>query len=204
MTGEDILGRCPVIPVLTIEREADAVPLACALVEGGLTVLEVTLRTPAALGAMKAIASAVREALVGAGTVISQRDYDAARAAGAAFALSPGYVSGLKADAGAPFIPGVATASEILRGLDDGYTAFKFFPAGSLGGPGALRALGAPLPQAKFCPTGGVNLQNAPSYLALQNVACVGGSWVAPAAAIQSADWARIRALAAEAAALRT
>ena len=203
MTAEEILGRAPVIPVLTIEREEDAVPLARALVAGGLTVLEVTLRTPAAIAAMRAIANDVPEALLGAGTVLNQRDYDAAIEAGARFALSPGYVEQLKPIPAAPFIPGVATASELMRGLDAGYATFKFFPAAPLGGPAALSALGGPLPKAKFCPTGGITLKNAPDYLALANVLCVGGSWVAPLDAIRAGDWARIETLAREASALR-
>jgi 2-dehydro-3-deoxyphosphogluconate aldolase/(4S)-4-hydroxy-2-oxoglutarate aldolase len=203
MTAEDILSRAPVIPVITIEREQDAVPLARALVAGGLTVLEVTLRTPAALAAMKAIARDVPEALLGAGTVLSQRDYDAAVAAGARFALSPGYVEALNPLPEAPFIPGIATASELMRGIGAGYATFKFFPAAPLGGPAALSALGGPLPNAKFCPTGGITLKNAPDYLALANVLCVGGSWVAPLDAIRAGDWARIEALAHEASALR-
>jgi 2-dehydro-3-deoxyphosphogluconate aldolase/(4S)-4-hydroxy-2-oxoglutarate aldolase len=203
MTAEDILSRASVIPVLTIEREQDAVALARALVAGGLPVLEVTLRTPAALAAMKAIAREVPEALLGAGTVLSQRDYEAAIAAGARFALSPGYVEQLKAIPEAPFIPGIATATELMRGLDAGYATFKFFPAAPLGGPAALSALGGPLPKAKFCPTGGITLKNAPDYLALANVLCVGGSWVAPLDAIRAGDWARIETLAREASALR-
>lgn len=202
MTGEDIIRRAPVIPVLTIEREEDAVPLARALVEGGLPVLEVTLRTPAALGALRAIANEVPDALLGAGTVLHQRDYDAAVEHGARFALSPGYVEALKPAAHAPFIPGIATATELMRGLDEGYTAFKFFPAAALGGPSALAALGGPLPKARFCPTGGISLRNAPEYLALSNVCCVGGSWVAPAAHVRGGQWDAIRVLAREAAAL--
>lgn len=202
MNAEDILRRAPVIPVLTIEREADAAPLAHALVGGGLTVLEVTLRTPAALAAMRRIADEAPSALLGAGTVLNQRDYDAACAAGARFALSPGYVENLDLDPATPFIPGIATASELMRGLEAGYSVFKFFPAGPLGGPAALRALGGPLPAAKFCPTGGVDLQNARSYLDLPNVLCVGGSWVAPMRAIAAGEWAEIGALAAEAAQL--
>ncbi len=202
MTGEDILRRAPVIPVLTIEREADAIPLARALVAGGLPVLEVTMRTPAALAAMKAMAE-VPGALIGAGSVLSQRDYDRALEAGARFALSPGYVEGLKPVSEAPFIPGVATASELMRGLNNGFTAFKFFPAGPMGGPAALSALGGPLPRAKFCPTGGVSAQNAASYLVLENVLCVGGSWVAPAAAIRGGDWAAVENLAHAASALK-
>ncbi|MEJ0022263.1 MAG: bifunctional 4-hydroxy-2-oxoglutarate aldolase/2-dehydro-3-deoxy-phosphogluconate aldolase [Alphaproteobacteria bacterium] len=203
MTAEEILSRAPVVPVLTIEREEDAVPLARALVAGGLIVLEVTLRTPAALAALKAIAAEVPEALLGAGTVLNQRDYDWAVAAGARFALSPGYVDMLTPVAEAPFIPGIATASELMRGIGAGYATFKFFPAAPLGGPAALSALGGPLPMAKFCPTGGITLKNAPDYLALANVLCVGGSWVAPLDAIRAGDWARIQALANEASALR-
>jgi 2-dehydro-3-deoxyphosphogluconate aldolase/(4S)-4-hydroxy-2-oxoglutarate aldolase len=203
MTAEEILALAPVIPVLTIERGEDAVPLARALVAGGLPVLEVTLRTPAALAAMKAIAALVPEALLGAGTVLNQRDYESAVAAGARFALSPGYIDGLKATSEAPFIPGIATATELMRGLEAGYAMFKFFPAAPLGGPAALSALGGPLPMAKFCPTGGITLKNAPDYLALTNVLCVGGSWVAPLDAIRAGDWARIETLAREASALR-
>lgn len=202
MTAELILARAPVIPVLTIEREEDAVPLARALVAGGLVVLEVTLRTQAALAAMRAIANEVPDAVLGAGTVLHQRDYDAALSAGARFALSPGYVPDLKPVADAPFIPGIATATELMHGLDDGYTAFKFFPAAALGGPAALSALGGPLPAARFCPTGGINLKNASDYLTLANVLCVGGSWVAPQDAVRSGEWARIEALAVEASAL--
>lgn len=203
MTNEEILRRCPVIPVITIEREADAVPLARALVTGGLNVLEVALRTPAGLGAIKAIAAEVPDALIGAGTILNQRDYDNAHAAGAKFALSPGYVPGLRVATDAPFIPGVATASEVMRGLHEGYTAFKLFPAGPLGGPSALKAMAGPFPGVKFCPTGGIDLKNAPSYLSLSNVLCVGGSWVAPLDAIRDGDWVKIIALAREAAQLR-
>jgi 2-dehydro-3-deoxyphosphogluconate aldolase/(4S)-4-hydroxy-2-oxoglutarate aldolase len=203
MTAEEILGLAPVIPVLTIEREEDAVPLARALVSGGLVVLEVTLRTPAALAAIKAIAREVPDALLGAGTVLNQRDYESAVSAGARFALSPGYVDALNPIAEAPFIPGIATASELMRGIGAGYATFKFFPAAPLGGPAALSALGGPLPNAKFCPTGGITLKNAADYLALANVLCVGGSWVAPLDAIRAGDWARIEALAQEASALR-
>jgi 2-dehydro-3-deoxyphosphogluconate aldolase/(4S)-4-hydroxy-2-oxoglutarate aldolase len=203
MTAEEILGLAPVIPVLTIEREEDAVPLARALVSGGLVVLEVTLRTPAALAAIKAIARDVPDALLGAGTVLNQRDYESAVSAGARFALSPGYVDALNPIAEAPFIPGIATASELMRGIGAGYATFKFFPAAPLGGPAALSALGGPLPNAKFCPTGGITLKNAADYLALANVLCVGGSWVAPLDAIRAGDWARIEALAQEASALR-
>ncbi|MES1202748.1 MAG: bifunctional 4-hydroxy-2-oxoglutarate aldolase/2-dehydro-3-deoxy-phosphogluconate aldolase [Pseudomonadota bacterium] len=203
MTAEEILALAPVIPVLTIERAEDAVPLARALVAGGLPVLEVTLRTSAALAAMKAIAAQVPDALLGAGTVLNQRDYDAAVAAGARFALSPGSIDGLKVLPEAPFIPGIATATELMRGLDAGYATYKFFPAAPLGGPAALSALGGPLPKAKFCPTGGITLKNAPDYLALANVLCVGGSWVAPLDAIRAGDWARIETLARAASALR-
>lgn len=199
MTAEEILARAPVIPVLTIEREEDAAPLARALVAGGLVVLEVTLRTPVALAAMKAIAREVPEALLGAGTVLNQRDYDASLEAGARFALSPGYVEKLTPIRGAPFIPGIATATELMRGLDAGFTAFKFFPAAALGGPAALSALGGPLPKAKFCPTGGISLKNAPDYLALPNVMCVGGSWIAPGAAVREKQWQTIENLAREA-----
>jgi 2-dehydro-3-deoxyphosphogluconate aldolase/(4S)-4-hydroxy-2-oxoglutarate aldolase len=202
VTAEEILRRAPMIPVLTIERAEDALPLARALADGGLPVLEVTLRTPAALAAIERIAKGAPDVLLGAGTVLNVRDLEYAAAAGARFALSPGYAPDIKADAIIPFVPGVATASEVMRGLADGYQAFKFFPADTMGGPATLRAFAAPLPQARFCPTGGINAQNAASYLALENVLCVGGSWVAPTAAIRAGDWARIRALAEEAAVL--
>lgn len=203
----EVLRLCrmaPVIPVLTINDAAHAAPLARALVAGGLPVLEVTLRTPAALDAVRAMIR-VSGALVGAGTVITSEDATAARAAGARFAVSPGATDRLleaceRADL--PLLPGAATASEAMRLAERGYSVQKFFPAESSGGTAALKAIGAPLPQIRFCPTGGIAAQNAARYLDLSNVACVGGSWVAPTDAIAAEDWGRIERLARAAAAL--
>jgi 2-dehydro-3-deoxyphosphogluconate aldolase / (4S)-4-hydroxy-2-oxoglutarate aldolase len=196
---EALMTAAPVIPVLTIERARDAVPLARDLVGGGLTTLEVTLRTAAALEAIRSIAREVPEAAVGAGTVLNAGDFDRAIAAGARFVVSPGLTDPLIAAARAahaPFLPGVATAGEVMRGLDAGLTRFKFFPAESAGGVGALKALQGPFPACRFCPTGGVTAKSAAAYLALSNVLCVGGAWVAPAALIEAGDWQAIGALA--------
>jgi 2-dehydro-3-deoxyphosphogluconate aldolase/(4S)-4-hydroxy-2-oxoglutarate aldolase len=196
---DKLMTTGPVIPVLTVERLADAAPLARALVAGGLRPLEVTLRTDCALEAIRVIAREVPEAIVGAGTVLNVQDFDKALEAGARFVVSPGLTDPLIAAArqsDVPLLPGVATASEIMHGLDAGLTRFKFFPAESSGGVGALSALHGPLPACRFCPTGGVTATTAPAYLALPNVLCVGGAWVAPADAIQAGDWARITALA--------
>ncbi len=203
----EILRLCqmaPVIPVLTIDDATHAAALARALVAGGLPVLEVTLRTPAALDAIRAMAR-VPGAWVGAGTVIIPDDAAAACNAGARFAVSPGATDRLL-DAcegiDLPLLPGAATASEAMRLAERGYSAQKFFPAEPSGGVSALKAMGAPLPQIRFCPTGGITMQNAPDYLGLANVACVGGSWVAPSDAIAALDWNRIETLAHSAAAL--
>ena len=201
-----LFGLGPVVPVLVIEREADAVPLARALAAGGVRALEVTLRTPVALAAIRAIAAEVPEASVGAGTVLNARDLDAAAEAGARFIVSPGLTDGLARAAEAsrlPFLPGVATAGEIMRGLDLGLTRFKFFPAETSGGAAAAAAFAGPFPQVRFCPTGGIGPANAADYLSLANVACVGGSWLAPKAAARAGDWRRIEGLARAAAALR-
>lgn len=202
---EDLLRRAPVVPVLGIARTEDAVPLARALVDAGLPVLEVTLRTPAALGAIEAIRQGVPEAIVGAGTVLGARDLTAVEAAGAVFAISPGATDAIYAAAGRStllFLPGIATASELMQGLERGYRCFKFFPAEASGGIAMLRSLAGPFPQAKFCPTGGIDAPRAPAYLALPNVITVGGSWMVPNEAIAARDWARIRTLAREAAGL--
>ncbi|PWE30209.1 bifunctional 4-hydroxy-2-oxoglutarate aldolase/2-dehydro-3-deoxy-phosphogluconate aldolase [Pararhodobacter marinus] len=194
----------PVIPVIVVDDLDHAVPLAEALVAGGLPVLEVTLRTPCALDAIRAMA-AVPGARVGAGTVLSAHDAANAKAAGATFAVSPGATPALIAACtaqGLPLLPGAASASEVMTLLERGYRTLKFFPAGPAGGPAMLKALGGPLPQATFCPTGGVSLANATDYLSLANVACVGGSWVAPAKMMAAGDWAGITELAREAAAL--
>jgi 2-dehydro-3-deoxyphosphogluconate aldolase/(4S)-4-hydroxy-2-oxoglutarate aldolase len=189
-----------------IDDVAAAEPLARALLAGGSRTIEVTLRTPMALDAIARIAHAVPEMIVGAGTVLSAGDLDAAVNAGARYALSPGGTPKLMKAARKrpiPFIPGVATSSEIMRGLDLGYTCFKFFPAEQLGGAAAVKAQAGPLPAARICPTGGITLEKARAYLALENVHCVGGSWIAPADKIKAGDWAGIEALAREAAALR-
>ena len=200
-----ILGAAPVVPVLTIEDPRKAVPLARALVAGGLTALEVTLRTPAGLDCIRAIANEVEGADVGAGTVLNRRQLDDAVSCGARFLVSPGATPDLVAaatDCPVPYLPGVATAGEAMALAEAGFTSLKFFPAGPAGGIAYLKALASPLPAIRFCPTGGVGPDNAAAYLALSNVVCVGGSWVAPSDALASGDWSRITALAKEAAAL--
>ena len=203
---DQIFTRAPAVPVLSIERVEDALPLAFALVAGGLPVLEVTLRTDAAIGAIRAICEQVPAACVGAGTVLTARDFSAVEAAGASFAISPGATDALYAAAATarmPLLPGIATASELMRGLELGYQRFKFFPAESSGGVAALKSFTGPFAQAKFCPTGGIDAAKAPAYLALSNVMTVGGSWMVPAEALKAGDWDRIERLAREAAALR-
>lgn len=206
LTPDQALSLAPVMPVVVLDDARDAVPLARALLAGGIRTIEITLRTPAALDAIRALASAVPDLAVGAGTVLTEDDINAAAAAGARYALSPGATPAvLRAgrNTAIPLIPGVASASEIMLGLEYGYRCFKFFPAEQLGGPAALKALGAPLPGAKFCPTGGIGADKVSAYLALDNVLCVGGSWIAPAEKIRAKDWAGIEALAAKAAAFR-
>ncbi|MGN6148974.1 MAG: bifunctional 4-hydroxy-2-oxoglutarate aldolase/2-dehydro-3-deoxy-phosphogluconate aldolase [Rhizomicrobium sp.] len=202
-TIDEIIGHTPVIPVLTIARSDDAIPLAQALAEGGLKVLEITLRTQAALGAIGAIARAVPHAVVGAGTVMTADDLKRARDAGAQFAVSPGLTEQLARDAALPLLPGVATASEIMRGRELGFDRFKFFPAESSGGIAALKAFGGPFVDIRFCPTGGITAKTAPDYLALANVMCIGGSWMAPPSMIEARDWEGIAKLARAAANLR-
>ncbi|MFF8912799.1 bifunctional 4-hydroxy-2-oxoglutarate aldolase/2-dehydro-3-deoxy-phosphogluconate aldolase [Streptomyces sp. NPDC015032] len=201
-----VLDLAPVVPVVVLEEATDAVPLARALVAGGLPAIEVTLRTAAALAAIRAIAAEVPGAVVGAGTVISVRNVSDTVAAGARFLVSPGWtetlLDAMKAS-GLPFLPGVSTTSEAVALLERGVTEMKFFPAEAAGGTAYLKALSAPLPQARFCPTGGISLASAPSYLALPNVGCVGGSWMIPADALAAKDWSRVERLAREAAALR-
>ena len=201
-----IAALAPVIPVLTIERQADAVPLAKALVRGGLRVLEITLRTGVALEALRAIANEVPDAVVGAGTVLNAHQLDQARQAGARFAVSPGCTPGLATAAsasGLPFLPGVQTASEAMALAERGLSLLKFFPADTAGGLGWLKAVAAPLAGLRFCPTGGISADSAPAYLALANVACVGGSWVAPREIVAAQDWPQIERLAAAAATLK-
>ncbi|MEM9473728.1 MAG: bifunctional 4-hydroxy-2-oxoglutarate aldolase/2-dehydro-3-deoxy-phosphogluconate aldolase [Pseudomonadota bacterium] len=200
----EICDTAPVIPVLVIDAVEAAADLAAALVVGGLPVLEVTLRTPAALGAIAAMAK-VPGGIVGAGTLLTPEDVAAAKAAGATFGVSPGATDRLMAaceEADLPLLPGAATATEVMALLERGYSTQKFFPAEAAGGAPALKAIGAPLPQVAFCPTGGIDLAKAPSYLSAANVRCVGGSWVAPKDKVANADWAGIEALAAEAAGL--
>ena len=200
-----ILALAPVVPVLTVTRIEDAAPLARALVAGGLPVLEVTLRTPVGLEAVAAMCRAAPDAVVGVGTVTRPAELALAEGAGARFAVSPGFAPALAAAAeraGYPFLPGVMTPSELMAARAAGFTALKLFPAQQAGGIGMLRALGAPFPDVVFCPTGGVTAANAGEYLALGNVACVGGSWVAPADRVAAGDWSAIEALARAAAAL--
>jgi 2-dehydro-3-deoxyphosphogluconate aldolase / (4S)-4-hydroxy-2-oxoglutarate aldolase len=199
------LDLAPVIPVVVVRDLADAVPLARALVAGGLPAIEVTLRTPVARDAIAAIAEQVPEAVVGAGTVTRPEHAGAAVAAGARFLVSPGWTPALldaMRTSGVPFLPGVSTTSEVVALLEQGVTDLKFFPAEAAGGTAYLKSLAGPLPQARFCPTGGIALDSAPAYLALPNVACVGGSWMLPEAAVRAGDWDRVEALAREAAAL--
>jgi 2-dehydro-3-deoxyphosphogluconate aldolase/(4S)-4-hydroxy-2-oxoglutarate aldolase len=202
----EVLGGVPVVPVLTIDRREVALPLARALAEGGLCILEVTLRTPMALAAIREIANGLPEALVGAGTVRSPEQAQDAIGAGARFLVSPGITPRLLAAAqswNVPFLPAVATPSEAMALADLGYRVLKFFPAEPAGGVGALKALAAPLPDLVFCPTGGIDMAKARDYLAQPTVVCVGGSWVAPAHAVAAGDWAAITALARAAATLR-
>jgi len=204
MSVDGILARAPVLPVLAIAELEHAVPLARALVDNGLPVLEITLRSAIALQAIERIAREVPEAVVGAGTVLSAQHLDQVANAGAVFAISPGATEALyAATAPIPWIPAVATASELMRGLEHGHRRFKFFPAESAGGVGALKSFAGPFAQAKFCPTGGIDAASAPRYLALPNVLTVGGSWMVPADALAARDWGRIGALARAAAALR-
>ncbi len=200
----EICALAPVVPVLVIADAASAADLARALVAGGLPALEVTLRTPAALEAIRAMAE-VPGGVVGAGTLLTPADVRAAKAAGARFGVSPGATERLIAaceDEGLPLLPGAATASEVMALLEKGYTVQKFFPAETAGGAAAIRALGAPIPQVRFCPTGGIGPKNVADYLSQRNILCVGGSWVAPLAAVAAGDWAAITALARNAAAL--
>ena len=199
LTSLAVMQDAPVIPVIVLHDLAHAVPLATALVAGGIRMLEITLRTPIALAAIERISREVPEAVVGAGTVCNAKEAQAAQAAGARFAVSPGYTSLLGQACHAlclPLLPGVASASELMRAQDDGYTALKFFPAAQAGGIAMLRALAGPFAHIRFCPTGGITMQNAPEYLALQNVLCVGGSWLIPAEALLQGDFAKIETLA--------
>lgn len=202
LTALDVMRDAPVIPVIVLHDVAHAVPLARALVAGGIRMLEVTLRTPQALQCIEAIARDVPEAVAGAGTIRSASDAQASVLAGAKFGVSPGYTSTVgKAcrDLGLPLLPGVATGSEIMTAQEDGYQQLKFFPAMQAGGLPMLKAWQGPFGDVTFCPTGGIHAGNAAEFLALSNVACVGGSWIVPTDAIQQGDWARIEQLAREA-----
>jgi len=201
----DLVACGPVIPVIVIDRLEDAVPMAQALVDGGVRVLEVTLRTPIALQCMEAIARAVPGAILGAGTVRSAADAQAAKNAGCTFAVSPGYTSQIGnacREIGLPLLPGTATGSEVMQANADGYYFLKFFPATQAGGIPMLKALAGPFTDVVFCPTGGITLATAPQFLALPNVKVCGGSWLTPADAVAAKDWARITQLAKEASAL--
>ena len=208
-TGADPLelaAHGPVIPVIVLQRVADALPLARALLDGGVKVLEITLRTPVALQCMRAIAQALPEAIVGAGTIRSIDDAKAALAAGCRFGVSPGYSRdiGLACrDIGLPLLPGVATASEVMAANADGWRFLKFFPATAAGGMPMLKALAGPFADVRFCPTGGITPETAPHFLALPNVPVCGGSWLTPQEAVDKQDWPRITALARAASALR-
>ena len=214
MTGTDpaplepieLANHGPVIPVVVIERLELAVPMARTLVEAGVRVIEITLRTAVALAAIEAIAREVPEAIVGAGTVRSAADVAAAQSAGALFAVSPGWsqqVVGACRDLGLALLPGVATASEVMHAAEHGFRFLKFFPAGAAGGSALLKAWASPFADVSFCPTGGIDAASAPAYLALANVSVVGGSWLTPADALASEDWSRVGRLAREAMALR-
>ena len=195
LSATDVMQTGPVIPVLVINDEAHAVPLANALVEGGIRVLEITLRTPCAVRAIARIAEAVPEAIVGAGTVISPEQFDDVQIAGAKFVISPGLTDSLlrhATNSKLPFIPGISTVSELMSGMDYGLTEFKFFPAEANGGVQALKAVGGPFASVRFCPTGGITAENAPQYLALPNVLCVGGSWIAPPELMASGNFTEI------------
>jgi 2-dehydro-3-deoxyphosphogluconate aldolase/(4S)-4-hydroxy-2-oxoglutarate aldolase len=206
MTLLEIMRTSPVIPVIAIDDIDQAVPLARALVAGGIRVLEVTLRTAHGLPAIRAIAEQVPDAIVGVGTLTQGEEFAAARKAGAVFGVSPGLTPALVAAAkasGLPLLPGVMTPSEVMAAREAGFRQLKLFPAVPAGGVGMLNAIAGPLPDVTFCPTGGVSQENAPQFLACKNVACVGGSWLTPKDALQAGDWARITELAAAASGLR-
>jgi 2-dehydro-3-deoxyphosphogluconate aldolase / (4S)-4-hydroxy-2-oxoglutarate aldolase len=206
LTSLDVMQDAPVIPVIVLNDVNHAVPMARALVAGGIRMLEVTLRTPVALQCIERIAKEVPEAVVGAGTVRTPAEAQAAARAGARFAVSPGFTNSVGQacrDLGLPLLPGVATGSEIMMAQEAGYTELKFFPAMQAGGPAMLKAWSGPFFDVKFCPTGGVNVSNAKEFLSLPHVVCVGGSWLVPGDALAAGDWAQITALAADAVLIR-
>jgi 2-dehydro-3-deoxyphosphogluconate aldolase / (4S)-4-hydroxy-2-oxoglutarate aldolase len=203
--NDSLLNRVPVIPVVVVDDLEHAVPIARALVAGGLPVIELTLRTTVALDAIERIANEVPEIYLGAGTVVDPGQAKQAASAGAQFLVSPGSTRTIlhaMTDTGLPHLPGVATVSEIMAALEAGYTELKFFPAEPAGGAPYLKSVSSPIPNARFCPTGGISTGNAPQYLALPNVGCVGGSWITPADVVAAGDWARVSELAAEAVSL--
>lgn len=202
VTPAEVFAASPLVPVMVINDLEQALPMAKALLDGGISVFEITLRTPVALDAIALIAKAMPDAMVGAGTVLNCAQFDAAVAAGARFVISPGMTPALLAHAAnstAPLIPGVATASEVMQALEAGYDHLKFFPAEANGGTKALAAIAAPLPQIKFCPTGGIGPKNVADYLALKCVSTVGGSWMLPADAVKSGNWEEVTRLSREA-----
>lgn len=204
---EGMLARAPVVAVVVVERLADAVPLARALLAGGVLAIEVTLRTEPALAAIAAIANEIEHAIVGAGTVLTAQDLLAAEAAGAQFAVSPGSTPrmlAVAAECDLPWLPGASTASEAMQLFEHGYRLQKLFPAAAVGGENLLRSLSGPLPAIRFCPTGGITRANANAYLKLPNVICVGGSWLTPNDLVRAGDWKAIEALARDSAGLRT
>ena len=205
MNAIELMQTGPVIPVITITEIETAVPLAKALVAGGVRVLEVTLRTPLALDAIRIISNEVEQAIVGVGTITRASEFEAAMSAGARFGVSPGISTELTAaanDTGLPFLPGVMTPSDVITAINAGYQELKLFPAKQAGGIGMLKAMSGPFPQIKFCPTGGIDAITAPDFLALNNVVCVGGSWLTPAQAVAAHDWQSITQLAGQTRAL--
>ena len=206
MDSLTVLQQGPVIPVIVIEDASKAVPMGRALVAGGVRVLEITMRTAAALDAVRALSAEVPEAIVGVGTVLEPKQFVEARKAGARFAISPGYTAKMieaAADAGISYLPGVTTPSEMMHAMELGLTTLKFFPAEASGGIPMLKSLASPYPMLKFCPTGGIGLNNARNYLALPNVVCVGGSWLVPSDAVRDDNWAEVTRLAQEASAIK-
>jgi 2-dehydro-3-deoxyphosphogluconate aldolase/(4S)-4-hydroxy-2-oxoglutarate aldolase len=203
--NDSLLNRVPVIPVVVVDDLEHAVPIARALVAGGLPVIELTLRTPVALDAIERIANEVPEIYLGAGTIVDPGQAKQAASAGAQFLVSPGSTRTIlqaMTDTGLPHLPGVATVSEVMAALEAGYTELKFFPAEPAGGAPYLKSVSSPIPHVRFCPTGGISTANAPQYLALPNVGCVGGSWITPADVVAAGDWSRVSELAAEAVSL--
>ncbi len=206
MNLDEIIAATSVMPVMVVDKVEDAVPLSRALVAGGIRVLEITLRTAAALDAVKAIRAEIPDAIVGVGTIATQDQLNAAVAAGAQFGVSPGSTPKLlqaAADSKLPFLPGVATMSEVMQAMEYGFTVMKLFPAVAAGGIKMLDSFRGPFPQVSFCPTGGINPQNAPDFFKLPNVACIGGSWLTPKDLVAAGNWAEITRLAREASALK-